>query len=99
MRRLVLSATADADIANISAHTAREWGESGKRRYLADIQQRLVELRHRPGIGRPRSDIRAGVRSIVSGRHVIFYIATSETIDVLRILHDAMDVHRHIKNG
>jgi len=98
VRRLVLSAAADADLRRIAAHTEREWGEILKRRYLAALQRRLLDLRDRPEIGRPRNDVRTGIRSIASGRHVIFYSATSETIDVLRVLHDAMDVHRHIES-
>jgi toxin ParE1/3/4 len=50
-----------------------------------------------------RDEIQPGLRSIHvarhgrRGRHLVLYrIAEGETIDILRMLHDSMDIGRHV---
>lgn len=38
---------------------------------LGDINQKFLNLTHFPFIGRDRSSLRSGIRSIVAGMHVI----------------------------
>jgi toxin ParE1/3/4 len=36
---------------------------------------------------------------VKSPRHIVFYrVASDDVIEVIRLLHDAMDVHRHLPN-
>lgn len=49
-----------------------------------------------PDRGRARDEIREGYRSYAVGSHVVFYVARSSRIDVIRILHQRMDVGRHL---
>jgi toxin ParE1/3/4 len=64
----------------------------------------LARLEHGPTIAtvRQRNEIGAGLYSLHVGRrarHVILFRVGSAarwTLDVLRILHDAMDVARHL---
>ncbi|OAN49190.1 hypothetical protein A6A04_03485 [Paramagnetospirillum marisnigri] len=43
-------------------------------------------------LGRGRSGLASGVRSFPVGRYIVFYTATPDGIDVIRILHGARDV-------
>ena len=40
--------------------------------------------------------IRAGYYSIQVGRHLVFYTFTDTIVSVRRVLHDQMDVGRHL---
>lgn len=97
MKRLVLSASAQADIADIARFTEEQWGERQKRRYLDAIRRRLSALRRRPRTGRPRPDIVADCRSALVGQHLIFYREAGDRLLVLRVLHVSMDHARHVE--
>ncbi len=99
MKRLVISEAAWADLGRIASFTSREWGERQRARYLSAIRRRLAELQRRPELGRPRDEVAAGYRSILAGRHVIFYVLSVDAVEVLRVLHDSMDVHSHMPPG
>lgn len=45
-----------------------------------------------PGLGVVRAELGKRLRSISNGSHVVFYADAGESIDVLRVLHGAMDV-------
>ncbi len=48
-------------------------------------------------MGRKREEIIGTPYSYHEGRHVIFYRTTTEGIELMRVLHDAMDFPRHFK--
>ncbi len=96
MKRIVVSDAARADLQNIADYTEREWGTTHKTKYLTAIRKRFILLRQRPEIGAERGDIAAGYRSLIVGRHVIFYRAEGEGVIIVRILHQRMDVKRHL---
>ena len=45
-----------------------------------------------PFIGRDRSSLRPGIRSIVAGVYVIFYRVELERITIMRVLHGRRDI-------
>ncbi|OWJ68645.1 type II toxin-antitoxin system RelE/ParE family toxin [Inquilinus limosus] len=93
MRRLVVTAAAAADLQAIGRFAAETWGLDQKTRYLAQIRERFRQIRATPGLGRPRDDIHSGFRSLAAGRHVIFYREAVDLVEIVRILHDRMDLH------
>jgi plasmid stabilization system protein ParE len=48
------------------------------------------------GIGRLRTDLKPRYRSLKAGRHIIFYREIADGIEVIRILHEAMDLPDHL---
>jgi toxin ParE1/3/4 len=42
-------------------------------------------------MGRPRDDLRQGLRSFVTGRYVVFYRISPDGIEILRALHGSRD--------
>lgn len=96
MKKLAIAAAARDDLRNIARYTEREWGADQARRYLHALRSRLALLRERPRLGRPREELALGLRSLLCGRHVIFYKDREERIEVIRILHGSMDVRRHL---
>ena len=56
-------------------------------------------LSDQPHLGIARDDIRKGYRVYHVGRHLIFYRQKSTGIEIIRILHDRMDVETHLRRG
>ncbi|MBF0356352.1 MAG: type II toxin-antitoxin system RelE/ParE family toxin [Alphaproteobacteria bacterium] len=69
-------------------------GANRRKAYLNEIQERVIELSANPHLGVSRDDVRLGYRSSLVGRHVIFYRACDGGIEIVRVLHDRMDVER-----
>ena len=92
----VLSPRAQADLSEIWDHSVRRWGADQAERYVRRIQSTLALLSDNPALGRSASAIRRDYRKHPCGAHVIFYRQTDTGIDVVRILHQRMDVERHL---
>ena len=47
-------------------------------------------------ISRSAEEIRAGYRKVTVGSHVMFFRMQSDVVEIIRILHQSMDVERHL---
>ena len=103
-----LSRRAHADYQDILTWTAEEFGELQASAYREVLSSAIDALADGPGIAgvKKRGDLGSGVlalnvsRGRNKGRHVIFFrVVTAEgrTIEVVRILYDAMDFARHLR--
>ncbi len=102
-----ISAAAQADVGRIMHWTLANFGKAQAERHARTIALALAELRCGPGIQgvKARPEIGEGVhflhvaRRRRKGRHFIMFRIASEEVgpalDVLRILHDGMDLPRH----
>ena len=61
------------------------------------IDEKCLLLESVPLIGRPRDELAPGLRSVVVGRHILFYRVTESAVQVIRILHASRDVERILK--
>lgn len=108
-----LAAAAEADLENILRWTEDQFGEVQARAYAATLFAALEELaRSGPrtlGV-KARADIANGLLTLHvarrgrKGRHfLLFRIGRDdggvEVLDILRVLHDAMDLPRHIPSA
>lgn len=102
-----LSADAENDFVRIIEYSIDAFGERQTDLYRGLIFDALSALAAGPDVAGSigRDDIRSGLRSLHitrqgrRGRHFIVYRAAPDNvIVVLRILHDAMDLARHIPN-
>ncbi len=100
-----LTAAAEKDFREIVLWTAARFGVEQARRYRATIFAALHELGDGPDTAgtRDRAELGRNLRSLhVSrkgrrARHVILFAAGDDTtIDIVRILHDSMDLSRHL---
>lgn len=89
-----LSPRAARDLSEIWDYTANRWGLGQAETYLRSLQSALGTLAADPGRGQACGDIRPGYRKQPVGSHVIFYKISvpADGIDVIRILHQRMDV-------
>lgn len=90
-----LSLQAEADLEEIWVYTFETWSIEQADRYHNDLMAAIVALASGSRIGRA-VDIREGYFKHPVGSHVIFYRRSDASIDVVRILHQRMDVSRHL---
>lgn len=96
MTRAALSPRAQADLDEIWDFTAKRWGLDQAETYTRLLQGAIETIAAEPTRGRACDDIRAGYRKYPVGSHVLFYRKTEAGTDVVRILHQRMDVIRHL---
>lgn len=97
MSRYLLSPAARADLDDIFDYTAQQWGLDQAETYVRGLQHAIERAAADPRIGRSCDEIRPGYRKLVAGSHTLYYRLTGDgVVDVVRILHQRMDVDRHI---
>lgn len=80
-------------LGRISDCTLERWGAGQAEFYVREIHECCGRLANGTLPGVDASDIRDDYSKQFTGRHVIYFRRTAEdTIDVVRILHQAMDV-------
>ncbi len=101
--RLFLSDIAKADIQQILRTTRAQFGPLQVPKYRSLLTEARKRLREHPELGHHREGLPPDWRLFhISqrgrpARHFILYVLnrSEDRIDVLRVLHDAMDVPRH----
>lgn len=91
-RPLVFSPAAEADLEQIWRYTAETRNADQADQYVRRIHGSCIELATGRRKGRSLADIRAGYQKLSIGSHFIVYRIVGETIDVVRILHQRMDI-------
>lgn len=103
-----LSAQAEQDMRSILVWTGNNFGAAQARIYAMTLSLALEALLDGPEIlgVKIRHELGPSIRTLHvarqgrNGRHfIIFRISTPNVIDVLRVLHDSMDLPRHIATG
>lgn len=94
MKRLFLSAEARQDLREIWTYTARTWGRDQADRYALGIRAMFTRLVAGQAVSRSADQVQSGLRKVPVGRHVVFFRETEERVEVVRVLHERMDVGR-----
>ena len=97
MADFVLSKLADQDLEDIAAYTVLNFGINEALEYKASIAQSAKTAGHFPSIGKPYTTQKGHVFQRYNiGRHALFYQPTEAGIFIVRILHQMMDLDRHL---
>jgi toxin ParE1/3/4 len=100
MPRFVLTKAAKEDLKSIGRYTAETWGREQRNRYLALLDTSMHDLADKSGLGRDCSDIRAGYRRYRVGKHILFYRQLDpDRIEIVRVLHERMDVEARLSGS
>jgi toxin ParE1/3/4 len=100
-----LAEKAEHDLLDALVWTTDQFGALQADDYLETLTLALEALTDGPNIvgSKVRDDIGLGIRTLHvarlgrKGRHfVVFRIADAQTIDVIRLLHDSMDLAKHL---
>ena len=94
-----LTDTARRRLNEILDYSISRWGERRAEAYLRDIDQTLDALIRKKRRARPGEQYGAGLSFIRCGSHYIFlrYDAASDMYEVVDVLHQSMDLRRHLK--
>ena len=95
MKAISFTPRSAADINEIWDYSAANWGVSQAERYTAEIRDTCQSLASGRKTGR-RLTVRPGYLSYPCGSHVIYYRDRPDRLEVIRILHSAQDVERHL---
>ena len=85
-----LSPLAQTDLEDIWLYTFKNWSLEQADRYQNEIIVAIVGLAYGSMSGRP-VDVREGYFKYPVGAHVVFYLQSESSLDVIRILHQRMD--------
>lgn len=91
-RRDRLSPQAENDLDDIWGYTVRTWSAEQAESYHADIIAAIEAFARGDRWGRDVGELRVGYHKYPVGRHFIFYRQDDDRLDVIRILHQQMDV-------
>jgi toxin ParE1/3/4 len=103
--RVRLGAAAELDFANILKWTTENFGARQSRVYQSTLVQAIGELADGPDVSgfKARDEIMPGLRTVHvarqgrRGSHFLMYrVVPKTTIEIVRILHDRMDLQRHV---
>jgi len=92
----ILSPLAQRDLEDIWTYTREQWSRRQADVYLKDIFGAFAGLADGSRIGLSAEDIRPGYWKHWLGSHVIFYQQTPRGIDIVRVLHQNMDVNARL---
>ena len=85
-----------SDLQSVRNYTLETWGSEQESIYLDLIWSKFEEILSDPERSRRREDLFPGCRIAAQGKHVILFRVEGKTLQVIRILHSAMDFKRHV---
>lgn len=86
------------DLEEIWLFTLQNWSLEQADRYYQLLINEIEFIAAHIDIGKPMDHIKAGYRMTKVKSHLIFYRqATDEVIDIIRILHQRMDIEDRLK--
>jgi len=98
MAKLILRQAAIDDLADIWEYTLATWSENQADRYYKMIKSACSEISVSPSLGKEYVAIAKGLLGYRINKHIIFYYITSnDEIEVIRILHERMDLKQQLK--
>jgi toxin ParE1/3/4 len=89
--RLVISDKARSDLLRVYGYV-QEHSPKAAEAFARRIDTNFANLERFPFIGRERSSLAAGLRSLVVGVHLIFYTVDADQITIIRVMDGRMDV-------
>jgi len=91
----LLSPRAEADLEEIWLYTAERWSVEQAESYTNDIFDTFERLAEQLMVGRLVS-VREGYFRALTGRHAVYFSMRGDTVVVIRVLHQSMDVERQL---
>jgi len=93
-----ISQEASQDMENIWLYTVENWSIDQADRYLNLILDEIESLAKNPKFGKDFSKVRKGYFRSRIKSHFIFYKLNlkNEEIEIIRILHERMDIETHL---
>jgi toxin ParE1/3/4 len=89
---LRIAPQARRDLVSIWSYTAEAWGRAQADDYIASLYRDMNRLGDFPDMGSSYVSRVGSFRKLSSGHRLVFYQVNDSTVEVVRILHERMDV-------
>ncbi|MEO6232435.1 MAG: type II toxin-antitoxin system RelE/ParE family toxin [Ferruginibacter sp.] len=96
--KVIFKEQAIFDLEDIWLYTLHTWSLTQADRYHSMIVKEIDFLAAHPSSGKNQHHIRAGYRSSKIKSHVIFYRILDNELEIIRILHERMDIPNRLKD-
>lgn len=99
MAKLILRQEAINDLTDIWEYTVETWSENQANRYYDSIKQACLDISQKPDKGRQYFEISENLSGYQINKHIIFYhLVNPNELEVIRILHEKMDLKNQLKS-
>jgi toxin ParE1/3/4 len=93
MAKYVLTNKAVEDLSMIWKYTYEVWSESQADKYYELLTSSFQEIAQNPELGKNYEEIDKTIAGLRVGKHIVFYrVVASGDIEIVRILHQRMDL-------
>jgi toxin ParE1/3/4 len=90
--KLRWSSKAESDLVSIRDYTRTQWGNPQAIRYVKSIREAVRAAAKAPLQAAPADHFNDTMRKITIGSHIIFFRIADGSIEILRVMHGAMDI-------
>ncbi len=98
MAKYFLTNKAVEDLSKIWNYTSEVWSENQAVKYYELLIETCQEISKNPNIGKKYEEISSQILGFKISKHIIFYREIkSKEIEILRILHERMDLKNRIE--
>jgi len=98
MAKYKLANKAVDDLANIWNYTFDNWSENQADKYYHMLLENCNEVANNPDSGKNYSAVTENLLGFKAGSHIIFYRKIEENeVEIIRILHEQMDLKNRIR--
>ena len=98
IRTYVISKKAVSDLEQIWLYTVERWSIKQADRYYNLIFDEINYICKNSDSGKSMEHVRKGYRASKVKSHLIFYKISNDIIEIVRILHERMDIENRLKD-
>ena len=99
MARVFPTKAARNDLLAIREYSLEQFGGDTADTYFLGFEEAFDLISAHPLAGVSRPDLGEGIRCLIYRRHRIFYRCEEDLVQIIRIVHYAMDVRQALKGG
>lgn len=98
MASFVVLPAARSDLRRIVDYIARD-NPNAASEFVERLYEKFSTLAEFPFMGSERAELGDDIRSLPIGAYLIFYRSAKDGIEIVRVLHGAMDVPNHFRRS
>ncbi len=92
MSPIHLRPLAKQDLNNIWLYSFQNWGEAQADQYFDQLSKAIELLGSAPMMSHIRQEFTPPVRIHHHASHLIIYVTTEDSVEIIRVLHESMDI-------
>jgi len=95
---IVRTRQAEEDLNDIFKYSFENFGEEQAEKYYDGLEDRLTDILNKTAHSTDWSDARPDMRRVNYEHHAIFYRRDGDDVIIIRVLHQKMDIFRHLSS-